>query len=678
MRTRTSREQVPVIGRLASSAGPSPALVPGAIAVAVFLVLVATEGGYLPTTWYPAGLFFLLLLVATFAGLRTVVAGPPLAVRCAVALLAAFTAWSFLSITWAGVKGDAWDGANRTLLYLIAYILFGLPPWRAWAAAGLLGSFSLGTAVIGGVTFVQAAFAESPQPFFLEGRFSEPTGYANATAALFLAAFWPALFLASRREPPPLVRGVMLATAGLLIELSAASQSRASLVATAIMLGLYFAIVPGRLRSLLFLVPVVVAALLPLQWTLGLHDAARNGEDLHDLLTHGAAAIGFSCALLFMAGMALALLDRRLSFSERTVQRVGRAVAIVGIALAVSSVGALATVDHPVRRVEEGWQSFKTNEQSDTSTRFTAGLGSARYDFWRVALNEFVASPIHGVGVDNYAVDYLRERKTEYEPLYPHSLELRLLAQTGLVGTGLFGGFLLFALAAGWRRASRLGQFERGVAATAVVTFGYWFVHGSADWFWEFPALGAPAFAWLGMAAGIGRPPPDTVAARRFPLAVRTVGVASAAAVAAVAAASLLLPWLAAREVDHASGTWRADPATAFERLDRARELNFLSDRPDLVAGAIASRLGNRPRMRRAFGSVLERNPKNWYAHLQLAVVDSVEGRQATALRRLRTARELDPLEPVIAFAIERVKTGKPLVPRVIDAMFAERGTRTR
>ena len=38
-----------------------------------------------------------------------------------------------------------------------------------------------------------------------------------------------------------------------------------------------------------------------------------------------------------------------------------------------------------------------------------------------------------------------------------------------------------------------------------MVTFAYWAVHGSVDWFWELPALAAPAFAWLGLAGGLAR-----------------------------------------------------------------------------------------------------------------------------------------------------------------------------
>ena len=42
----------------------------------------------------------------------------------------------------------------------------------------------------------------------ISGRLAEPTGYPNAVAALFVGGFWPAIYLASRRETPWPAAGV--------------------------------------------------------------------------------------------------------------------------------------------------------------------------------------------------------------------------------------------------------------------------------------------------------------------------------------------------------------------------------------------------------------------------------------------------------------------------------------
>ena len=99
--------------------------------------------------------------------------------------------------------------------------------------------------------------------------------------------------------------------------------------------------------------------------------------------------------------------------------------------------------------------------------------------------------------------------------------------------------------------------------------------------------------------------------------------------------------------MERALESWRTDPAGAYAHLDSARRLNALSDRPDLYAGAIASRRGELERMRLSFERALERNPASWYAELELALVDTRGNRWRAAERRLRGALVLNPHEPV-------------------------------
>jgi tetratricopeptide (TPR) repeat protein len=139
------------------------------------------------------------------------------------------------------------------------------------------------------------------------------------------------------------------------------------------------------------------------------------------------------------------------------------------------------------------------------------------------------------------------------------------------------------------------------------------------------------------------------------------------------AASSFVLPWLAAREVDLAVRTWRDDPADAFVRLERARKLNVLSERPDLVAGAIAARTGDLERMRAAYERALERSPRNWYAHLELAILDANSGARDVALARLDEAQALNPLEPTIDEVRRLVAGGERVSLEVIRRTFVQR-----
>jgi tetratricopeptide (TPR) repeat protein len=142
---------------------------------------------------------------------------------------------------------------------------------------------------------------------------------------------------------------------------------------------------------------------------------------------------------------------------------------------------------------------------------------------------------------------------------------------------------------------------------------------------------------------------------------------------AAVVVVAFALPWLAAEETLRAATSWRQDPHGAYARLDTAARLNPLSDEPKVVEGAIASRLHDRARMRSAFKEALRRDPRDWYAHLELAVVASLEGRRTVALRELANARRLDPLEPVLVDVQRDVLAGKRVSPARLDQIFLAR-----
>jgi tetratricopeptide (TPR) repeat protein len=122
-----------------------------------------------------------------------------------------------------------------------------------------------------------------------------------------------------------------------------------------------------------------------------------------------------------------------------------------------------------------------------------------------------------------------------------------------------------------------------------------------------------------------------------------------------------------------AASSWGADPAAARDRLERARALDPLSDRPDQLLGAIASRRGDWSTMRLAFERALERNPHSWYAHFELALVSAVQNRPDEALRRLELAERLNPAEPLVGEVRARVLRGEPVDPDEIDRTLLER-----
>ena len=77
-------------------------------------------------------------------------------------------------------------------------------------------------------------------------------------------------------------------------------------------------------------------------------------------------------------------------------------IAGLGVILVV-----LAVAD-PGGELDKAWHSFKKpSPVTGERGRLSSGLGSNRYDFYRVALDEFADHPIAGTGVDNFTADYL-------------------------------------------------------------------------------------------------------------------------------------------------------------------------------------------------------------------------------------------------------------------------------
>jgi tetratricopeptide (TPR) repeat protein len=647
----------------------SPEILTGGTAAAAFAALTLAEGGTPVTSSAPAALF--LVGLAAVVGIAYRLAPPaPRAAAVAWGCLAAFTLWSFASIAWAESGADAWEAANRCVLYLAALTVFLLPAWRSVSAAVVVGAYSVAIAAIALGTLIAAAGSADPALDFIDGRLTEPTGYQNATAVVFALAAWPALFLAGRREVHSALRPPLLAAAGVLLEVAVLPQSRGAAAAALAGLVAYLIAVPNRPRALPPLLVVGCVGLLAGPTLIDTLSAVREGGDAAiDALDASLRAVLVSAGALLALGGALVGADLALSPGERATTVTGRAVDVALAALAVvASVGALAAIGNPVSWAEERWDDFRAGyeeEEVTAANRFTSGLGSNRYDFWRVALEEFGDHPVAGLGAGGFETAYLRERESLDEPRYAHSLELEVLAEMGLVGTLLLGAALAAliggALAARLRAADELG---RGIAACAIVAFVTWGVAASVDWIWQVPAATAPVLAWLAVATRL-RPtqPGDPAGSARA-----TVRLAASAALALLAAVTLTPPWLAARKVDDAAERWRADLPRALEQLAEARDLNPLSGEPDAVAGAIAVRAGEPETARDAFSRAVEREPENWYARLQLAVLAAAAGDRDAALEEVGAAAEANPREPLIQETQRRLQDGEEISSEEIDA----------
>ncbi len=677
-------------------------LLPAAIAIGVVVAWAATGGGYEsqpalgvaynPGPWFLGALALIGLLLATVFGLGRVRLSRPATVACAA--FAAFVAWSFLSMLWAADQGAAFLGSDRTLVYFAVFATFVILPWSDWSLRVALGMLVAGLGALAIVTAFRIALLANPASLFINARLSYPLGYYNADAAMFMMTAVTAIALCSRRDVPGALRVAGIVTAAVCLQLAILGQSRGWLFTAPIVLVLALLLVPGRLRLLLFALGPALAAAAAAPALLHLYGSAtvggvalgepRLGEVLHTQGQHAARVMLIADLVLAVLVTLAVIIDRRIRLSasaQRRVNRLGAAGAAIVVVAGIAG-GLLATHGHPVARVERAWNSFANYKNTaNGSSRFTT-LGSERVDFWRVALDEFARHPLQGVGQDNFAASYLRHRRTDQEPRWTHSIELRLLTHTGLVGALLFAVFLL-AVFIGALRVGPGRTRARVTVGIALLPAMVWLVHGSIDWFWEFPALSVPALAFAGAALALAPRPSQAQAsapaqhppapARRRARALTTATWVCAGLLGASALAALAVPFVAARKVANAIAIWPQRPARAYAELRSASDLTPFNAQIYLVGGAIGLNLEEPAQAAHWFAQAQRHDDQTWLAPFALGLIAGEQGRHRAAGAQLARARALNPSEGVIALAQTRLARNRPMTFAEAQGILATR-----
>src|SRR5438270_12106799 len=101
--------------KLMGSLREAPATVPALAAVGLFIAWATDQAAYPVTQCGPGGLILLALRAIALGTVGLRAGEIPAPIRVAIACLGAYTALSLLSILWALVQGDAWEGADHTL-----------------------------------------------------------------------------------------------------------------------------------------------------------------------------------------------------------------------------------------------------------------------------------------------------------------------------------------------------------------------------------------------------------------------------------------------------------------------------------------------------------------------------------------------------------------------------------
>jgi hypothetical protein len=622
---------------------------------AIFIWWAWKQGAYFDTVFYPGAaiLFLLLAMLILRAPLRARLGGPA---WIALAAMTALALWTLLSFAWTDFHVAAVQNFERVLLYATA---FGLGLWVCNMAGRRmmipLAVVAVTGAVIGVVTVVTLATGTDVNSYVhSDATLRFPIGYRNAEAAFLLICVWPTIVLAAEGDLPWQLRALAIGAATMLLELVVLAESRGSLPAAVIALVAFLALSPRRLRAAIYLALAILPVLPALPTLLDVFQHGHGGPGLVPFLRDASRAIAFTTiASVALAGVCIRGIEFRLNLGRERIQLISRVAAVAAIAVVVVGGSAFVIMrGGPVEFLDQRVTEFGKGSPDLRSqgVRFGVNVGTNRGDFWRVALDEGSDHSLRGGGAGSFASVYLQERESDDSPRDPHSVELLMFSELGIVGLALFVTFVVAATWAGIR-SRRLGPAAAALVAGSLAAGADWLVHSSYDWFWFYPGLTAPALFLVGAAAapGVFDPKPRRSLPWRWPAAALLV-------VAALAAGPI---FLSQRYSDEALDAYPADPGAAISDLDRAADLNPWDPDPFLTKGLIELRLGRQSQAVAAFRDALDRQPQNYAGHYFLAralAPTDIGAARAEASVALR----LNPLDPLARSLNRRLQRVKP------------------
>lgn len=624
-----------------------------------------------------------IAVIATLAGACLLWSGSlrfsaPRLALAGVGLLAAFAVWSGFTLLWSVAPDQTWIDLNRALTYVIALCLAvaigaSLPRAVALICKGFLlvalavTIYALGQKLAPGL-HVPGLFDLNQtglSPLLLERspRLQEPFGYWNALA-LFIAMGVPiALVHAVDATRTTRTRLGALLSLELMLLAIVFTYSRGGVLALVAATAVAVALSGARLRSLMWLAVASATTAVPLIFGLANHSLSAANMALAERETAGgelAAILLASLLVLYLLGMTLLRLERRVEVGPQQARRIGRAVLGLGgivlaagvIAVALSAGGLDGTVSH-------AWRSFTAvRGTSYDPQRLLSANSENRWVWWKEALGAFSDRPAGGWGAGSFGV---------VQPLYlrggppvpqPHSVPLQFLAETGIVGALLaLGGYaLLLGAGVGAVRRRALGG-DRLLAGALLAGGVAYAVHACYDWDWDIPGVTLPAVLFLGVLAGAARQhqieKPGDSAVPTGGRGVRAIALGALTLGLCTFTLSAILPSLAASKASSALVAASASsPAILQQAQARARlasRLDPLSDAGPLAEEAIAL---HRAQLAQAQSDLLEairREPGDVQPWERLALLEGLLHDPRGLARSIDHVLALDPTGPTAA-----------------------------
>jgi O-Antigen ligase len=479
-----------------------------------------------------------------------------------------------------------------------------------------------------------------------QGRLGWPLNYWNALAAL-LALGLPLLLAIATSARTLWAQAAAAAAIPIVALCGYLTFSRGGAAAAGAGLVVFLALSPERVAK-------VASVLVATAGSAALILVAVHRSALEKGLTNAAArhqgstlviSVVLVCAgvALGQTGVALAVRHghppRWLTFTPSRVRR----LALGGVAACL----AVALLAGAPARMSRAWQNFKHPRAAalhqDSIVRFGTTSGNGRYDYWKAALDATSGHLAGGSGPGTFQLLWAPRAPYFSYVQNAHSLYVETVAETGLVGLVLLGGFLLWVLGAAARLCVRSRYEARGRAAGLTGALIAFCISAASDWIWQVPALPA---AFLLLAGAMLAPPSRSASGSRLvvPLSIRVGTVLVALASLLVTAVPLatvsrvresqaeVLKGDSARALADARTAARLEPGAASPQIQVALVLELDGD----VRGALAA-------ARRAAGD----EPTNWSGWLIVSRLEAEAGHPAASLAAYRRSRSLNPRSPL-------------------------------
>jgi hypothetical protein len=629
---------------------------------ALLVVYLALEnGGYDPIPRDQVGIAVWWLVLLGVAVEALPVPGRSKASLAALGLLAGFAVWTALAMGWTQSEERTATEMARVAAYLGVLALgICLVTRRRAGARQVLHGVTFGLGLVAALAVLSRLHMAWFPPdelgkvlpgIEIERRLAYPLGYSSAMGAL--AGMTLPLLLGSTATARTIAAQALAAAtipiAGLTLYL-ATSGTGAAVAATA--LAAFFLLSSDRVPKLLTLAAGTGGGAV-LALAVSQRDALARGLPTPAAERQGTEVIWIAlavCAAVALLQVGIGLAVRRLD--RPSVLGIGRREALIASAVALVFLIPVALAAGLPHQVSHRWEVFKSrgsgpgHEPSGPSSILDFH-GSGRYQFWQSSIDASKTATFKGIGPGTFEYWWARHGTYNGYVRNAHSLYLENLAELGVVGLLLIGGFVLAVLGIGTVRSLRAPPERRMAIATATAGAAGFAMAAALDWVWQLGALAA-AFMLLAAVAVSGWSVSQTSRRRRRRSKRRSRNRVQRAIVAATAIAAMLAIWfplsgathLRQSQVDASHG----DLAGALAEAEAAAGAQPYASTPLLQQALVLERQGKLAAAAGAARAATEKTSAEWRNWFVLARIQAERGKTAAALRAFRRAHELNPM----------------------------------